>query len=155
MPKKCVGVSLRATLQRMGSLVAVFLLLSIRPVLAQAASPAVPGHWIAYAQFVGEQFQDRLDAQDSAAALRLRTWMLAHQRVPASDLSDHVQSSAVLTLRVWVAPTGTVARLELASAGDEQMDADLWQLLAAEPLRDAPPADLLQPMTLELTLDVQ
>ncbi|MDH0051247.1 hypothetical protein [Comamonas terrigena] len=155
MRKKCMDVSLRSTWLRMWSLVAACLLCSIQPVCAQSASQVVPGHWIAYAQFVGEQFQDRLDAPDSPAAMRLRDWMLGHQRVPASDQPDQAPSSAVLTLRVWVAPSGKVAQLELMSAEHEQVDADLWQLLAAKPLRDAPPVDLLQPMTLELTLDMQ
>ncbi|MDH1291812.1 hypothetical protein N5C43_11140 [Comamonas terrigena] len=153
---RCVEVGLRAALQRMWSLVAVFLLCcSIQPVCAQTDSQAVPGHWMAYAQWVGEQFQGRLGSQDSPAAMRLRDWMSVRQRVPVSEQQGQARSAANLILQVWVAQTGKVARIELDSAEDGQVDADLWHLLAAEPLHNEPPADLLQPMVLELTLDLQ
>lgn len=144
--------SLWSLLRRVLGGMGLGLSLSTTPALAQGAVPqAIPAHWIAYAEQVSVQLQDRLADAGNAAVLRLHAWM--QQRVPAADKqSTRTASSAPLVLKLWVAPTGRVVRLEFESLGQAEADADLRQLLTEQPLREAPPADLRQPMALELRL---
>ncbi|MDR3005987.1 MAG: hypothetical protein LBV14_17355 [Acidovorax sp.] len=124
------------------------LTLSTTPVQAQfpAAQPSVPAHWVAYAQQVSAQFQEQLADAGNPAVLRLHAWMQERmQQASPAPL-------APLRLRVWVAPAGRVERLEFDSLGQAQADADLHELLSVPPLRERPPADLRQPMALELSL---
>ncbi|MDF3835950.1 YbaB/EbfC family DNA-binding protein [Cupriavidus basilensis] len=122
------------------------------PASAQAATqtPAqpVPQHWIRYAQLASTQFQARLGDQTDETVLRLQGWM--------QDRMLHASRQyppPPLTMRVWFAPTGRVERVEFASLGDPQADADLRALLAMRPLSEPPPPDMRQPIVLELALE--
>ena len=109
--------------------------------LPAASAQPVPQQWIGYAQMAGTQFEAWLSDPASDAAARLQAWMQGGQAVPPP-----------LIVRVWVAPSGQVQRVEFASLGQAQADADLRALLTARALPAAPPPDMRQPMMLELTL---
>lgn len=129
--------------------------LSTTPALAQTpaqAATAIPAHWMAYAQQVSEQFQDRLADSGNQAVLRLHAWMQERMQAVPTGARTAATQATPLVLRLWVGPAGQVERLEFDSLGKAEADADLRQLLSTEPLREAPPADLRQPMAMELAL---
>lgn len=134
--------------------VGIGITVSATPVLAQTparaqAQPAqpIPQHWVSYAQLVGNQLQDRLGDAQSEAVVRLHAWMQERilkegQAVPPGPL----------VVRLWIAADGSVSRLEFATLGQAQADADLRAVLTAEPLSEPPPRDMRQPMVLQLSL---
>jgi hypothetical protein len=114
--------------------------------VAQAPAP-VPQHWISYAQLVSNQFQAWLSDPANDTVVRLHTWMQDRllkegQPVPPPPL----------IARVWIAADGTVQRLDFASLGNDQADADLRALLVGQTLSEPPPIDMRQPMVLQLDL---
>ncbi|MBO9356981.1 YbaB/EbfC family DNA-binding protein [Bordetella petrii] len=112
-----------------------------------AAQSPVPQHWIAYAQLAGGQLQSWLSDETSEAALRLQEW--GRQRMSGSG-GAAIENAVVLQL--WVAADGAVERVEFASLGDAQADADLRQVLTAQSISEPPPKDMQQPMMLGVTL---
>ncbi len=136
-----------ARLLRLLGLLGIGLSVSTAPVMAQAPAPQVPPHWISYAQLVSNQFQDRLGDPASDTVVRLHGWM---QERLLKD-GQPVPPPAVI-VRVWIAAAGQVERLEFASLGQAQADADLRALLMSQPLSEPPPRDMRQPMVLQLTL---
>lgn len=115
--------------------------------LPAASAQPVPQQWIGYAQMAGTQFEAWLSDPASDAAARLQAWMQAR------SLQDGQPVPPPLIVRVWVAPSGQVQRVEFASLGQAQADADLRALMTARALPAAPPPDMRQPMMLELTLN--
>lgn len=134
--------------------VGIGITVSASPVLAQAPArpqtqptPAIPPHWISYAQLVGNQLQDRLGDAQNEAVVRLHGWM--QERILREG---QAAPPAPLVVRLWIAADGGVRRLEFASLGQAQADADLRTVLTAEPLSEPPPRDMRQPMVLQLSL---
>jgi hypothetical protein len=116
---------------------------------AQPAAPQlqVPQHWISYAQLVSNQFQARLSDPADDTVVRLHGWM--QERMLQQD---QTAPPPPLIVRVWVAASGKVERVEFASLGNAQADADLRTLLTAQPVTEPPPKDMRQPMVLQLKL---
>ncbi|WP_066266578.1 hypothetical protein [Hydrogenophaga palleronii] len=140
--------SLWAPMRRAIGRLGLGLTVSAAPALAQGeAVPSVPLHWSRYAEWVSQQFQARLSDPNNEAVLRLHGWMQAG--VP---LQPQAAREPSLVLRVWIAPTGEVARLAFDSLGNLLADGDLRSLITAEPLAKPPPQDMLQPMVLQLAL---
>lgn len=108
---------------------------------------AIPQHWISYAELVGNQLQDRLGDAQNEAVVRLHGWM--QERILKEGQAS---PPAPLIVRLWIAVDGGVRRLEFASLGQAQADADLRAVLTTEPLSEPPPRDMLQPMVLQLSL---
>lgn len=126
--------------------------LGLSAATATAAPPAqtpqpVPQHWISYANLASNQLQAALSDPASETVVRLHAWMQAR-------LLREGQSAppAPLVVRLWVAADGRVERVVFDPLGDLQADADLRSLLTAQPLAEAPPRDMLQPMVLQLVL---
>lgn len=122
------------------------------PVQAQPAPSArapVPQHWISYAELAGNQFQGRLSDPADETVQRLHAWMQQRLLEEGRTLPP-----PPLIVRVWVAPDGRPERVAFDSLGNAQADADLRQLLTAQPLSEPPPRDMRQPMVLQLTLKV-
>ena len=79
--------------------------------------------------------------------LRLHGWMQDRMQQGAPSAQP-----GPLVVRVWLAASGHVERVEFASLGNLQADGDLRKLLMAQPLSEPPPPDMRQPMVLQLTL---
>lgn len=117
-----------------------------------SAAPAVPQEWRIYADVAGDQLAARLGDPADAAAVRLHAWL-------SENFREHVQDHALepgrrvpsFVVQVWVAPSGQVRRVEAATLGHVQADADLRAVLTARPL-PAPPPHMRLPMVLELAL---
>lgn len=134
---------------KMVGVLGVGLTVSASPVSAAQppASPQpIPQHWISYAQMAGNQFEAWLSDPANDTVVRLHTWM--QERM----LKDGQPLPTPLVVRVWVAPSGKVERVEFASLGQIQADADLRSLMTAQSLSEPPPRDMRQPMVLQLTL---
>ena len=115
----------------------------------QAPAQPFPQHWMRYAQLASTQLQARLDDHADAAALRLQGWM--QDRLLPRQAAPHPAAS--LVMRVWLAPSGRVERVEFDSLGNAQADADLRAVLMTQALSEPPPPDMRQPMVMELALD--
>lgn len=112
------------------------------------AQQTVPAHWLRYALHVSKQLQQRLSDPADAAVQRLHGWM--QERVLAAD----TPLSQQLVARLWIAADGRVERLEFTPLGKAEADADLRGLLTAQPLEAGPPADMGQPLLLQLDLQL-
>ena len=77
---------------------------------------------------------------------RLHAWL---QQRDANDRLIGVRAPVVT--QVWIAPDGQVRRIEFATLGEAQADADLRALLTRR--LAAPPPDMRQPIVLQLSLD--
>jgi hypothetical protein len=133
----------RGLLHLLGS-VGLGLAVSSSPVSAQTAPP--PQNWISYAQLASNQFEGWLSDPENDTVQRLHAWM--QQRM----LQDGEPLSPSLITRVWVAADGRVNRVDFATLGNAQADADLRTLLTEQALSEPPPPDMRQPMVLQLTL---
>lgn len=122
--------------------------LAAAPLPPAQAQAAVPQHWISYAQLASGQFQSWLSDPENDAVVRL------HERLQQRMLDEQRNTPPEpVVVRVWVAPTGQVERVEFNTLGDAQSDADLRGVLSAQPLSEPPPRDMRQPMVLRLKLD--
>lgn len=151
-PKKTVFAVLSGIVQRgTGRLSTMLAALGVGMTVAAVQLPAasaqpVPAQWIAYAQMAGTQFEAWLSDPANDTAARLHAWMQER------SLQGGQPAPPPLIVRVWVAPSGQVQRVEFASMGQAQADADLRALMTTRALPAAPPPDMRQPMMLELTL---
>jgi hypothetical protein len=107
----------------------------------------VPQAWITYAQLVGEQFQQSLEAYDDTAN-ELHAFL--------EDRMQHPQVDAVpsmIEVRAWVGADGSVTRVAFDSLGDAQANDNLRAVLMAHAIGVAPPADMRQPLRVRLELE--
>jgi hypothetical protein len=115
---------------------------------AQTQTQTPPQHWLDYAQSTGDQFQAWLRDGSSGLVVRL------HAGLERRETNDRLMGTAVpVIVQVWISAQGWVERVEFESLGDPQADADLRALLSRQPLSTPPPADMRQPLVLQLTLD--
>lgn len=117
------------------------------PSSVTAAESQAPEHWLSYAQLVSNQFQTWLSDSGDESVVRLHAFM--QERMLQEGTSA---PPAALVVRVWIASSGKVERLEFASLGSAQADADLRSLLTSRPLSESPPPDMRQPLILQLDL---
>lgn len=111
-----------------------------------AQSQSVPQHWLDYARSASSEFQGWLSDGADERVRRLHAWL---QQRDTNDRLIGVPTPVVT--QVWIAPDGQVRRIEFASLGEAQADADLRALLTRR--LPAPPPDMRQPMVLQLSLD--
>lgn len=110
-----------------------------------AQSTAVPASWTSYAGLVGRQFQAWLMGDDDVA-------FRFHQFLEGRAVSATDTPPGPLLIKVWIGSEGQVTRLDFASLGAEEANADLRHLLTATPLSEPPPSDMRQPLMLRLNL---
>ncbi|WP_413460326.1 YbaB/EbfC family DNA-binding protein [Herbaspirillum huttiense] len=107
----------------------------------------VPQHWISYGEMVSNQFAQWLSDAQQEGVMELHTWL--QDRV----LKEGKPPLPPLVARVWISPQGMVERVELPSLGEARVDTRLRLLLSSSPLPEPPPADMRQPLVLQLSLD--
>lgn len=100
---------------------------------------AAPGAWQTFGTALRQRFEQRL-ADDDEAVLRLREAMARREG----------QSSQML-VRTWIAPGGTIERLSFDSIDESDVTVNLRAVLASV-VMPPPPADMLQPLHLRLSL---
>jgi hypothetical protein len=118
----------------------------IAPAPAQNAgylpSHSAPDSWRRYALLAQRQLRDRLAVDDDMTR----------------DLRKHLQrsgspSAPLAIVAIWVGPDGRIDRVE-ADGVDGETRRALDLILSDEKLVAAPPADMLQPMRVKLSLAV-
>lgn len=115
------------------------------PVIAQGsdyrAAGAVPAAWQEFAKQLQRRFEQRLAADDDAVR-RFQDEMAKRGEGDASATS--------LTVRTWILPSGKIERIEV-DGPDRDIAANLSTLLVNGDV-GSPPADMLQPLHLRLSL---
>ncbi|MBR1221252.1 hypothetical protein JQ557_24850 [Bradyrhizobium sp. U87765 SZCCT0131] len=116
------------------------------PAVAQRAdfqsATAAPAAWQAFARQLQSQFQQQLAADDTVAR-QVRDG-IAGQAVVESGRPSSV------VVRTWILPSGRVERVDFDGL-EPDVAAPLRALLARDNV-GAPPADMLQPLHLRLSL---
>ncbi|MEW6639084.1 MAG: hypothetical protein AB1586_01170 [Pseudomonadota bacterium] len=114
------------------------------PAVAQRAdfqsAAAAPAAWQAFAKQLQSQFQQQLAGED-VAARQVRDSMAGHG-ADASPVS--------VVVRAWILPSGTVEKIDF-----DNLEPDVARPLRTLLIRDnvgSPPADMLQPLHLRLSL---
>lgn len=139
--------SLKTFAKRLGlGMAAAGALAPAGPAAAQTAayrpSDGVPAAWRDFALLVKSRLQDWL-AQDDEPVLHFRASLDAHSK------SD--RGAPTIVARVWIMADGKVERAEFD--GLEAADAvELRAILAQKNVGAAPPADMMQPLHLRLSL---
>jgi hypothetical protein len=135
---------------RLRRAVATFMGLALSGAAAVAAQPAaVPQHWVSYAQLLGNQFQAWLGDDANPAVVRVHELMGGPK-----DAGDAVAAAAQpVVAKVWVDATGRVERVEFPTLIDTRVRDALTEVLANRSLAEAPPADMRQPLVLQLKLE--
>ncbi|MGH6612749.1 hypothetical protein [Sphingomonas sp.] len=115
------------------------------PVQRTVAANAAPAAWLAYAEQVNVLVTGWLSGSDPAA-LHLRADLDATRA--AAD-----QSSAPLTLRLWIDARGSITRVQMDPIAPDRPIADIDGLLVGRTIGTAPPKDMLLPLRLAVQLD--
>lgn len=111
-----------------------------------SARSDVPAHWVSYAQLVSNQLQVWLSDDDVPAARRLHDWL-------EIQASEEGRAPGSVVVRIWIAESGQVEKLEATSLGDPVIDDSLCAVLTGQPLAEPPPKDMRQPLILRLVLN--
>jgi hypothetical protein len=111
---------------------------------AYRSASAAPASWQEFAKQLQVRFAQRLVSDDEGAA-KFRDYLTKRAEAGITPLKPGV--------RVWVLPNGKVERLEFDGLGDDDVAVNLRALLMRGNV-GAPPADLLQPLHLRLSLQL-
>lgn len=104
------------------------------------SATTAPASWQSLATELKDRFEERLGA-DNDGARRMRDAVTKFEQ----------QSTLMLVVRAWIAPTGKVERLEFDGLDDADIAVELRALLASVAV-SPPPSDMLQPLHLRLSL---
>ncbi|MBB5051847.1 MULTISPECIES: hypothetical protein [Afipia] len=107
---------------------------------AYRSAASAPATWQNFAGELKGSFENRL-AGDAAAARRLHEALAKHDK----------HSSETLVVRSWVTSAGKIERLEFDGIDDVDIIVGLRALLASVVV-SPPPADMLQPLHLHLSV---
>lgn len=126
--------------------VAAGALLSSAPLAAQTLayrpSDGAPAAWREFALLVKSRLQEWLARDDDEAARHFRTSLDAHSKADRAP---------TIVARIWVTADGKIERAEFD--GLEVADAvELRAILAQKNIGAPPPADMMQPLHLKLSL---
>lgn len=102
-----------------------------------------PASWVQFAALVKFRFEEWIAANDSTAA-RFRTYLKIH-----AGTSDGPPSS--LTVRTWVNPDGSVARVSFPALTDPVATKDLHTILTRGNIGEPPPPEMVQPLNLRFS----
>jgi len=112
--------------------------------LGYRSGVAVPAAWKRYAELVQFRFVEWMSG-DAEAAYRFHLFM-------ENRVIDSAEPPAALTVKTWIGDDGIVRRIDFPSLGDAQAEEDLREVLVGQDIGEAPPADMLQPLYLRLSL---
>ena len=104
------------------------------------ASAAAPAEWRAYAQRLQGLFRDELSDDDIIRSLAAARDRAAAEKLPTT-----------FTVRAWITQDGKIARLEFSGLDETTTSAVRARLMRTD-VGTSPPADMLQPIHLKLSL---
>jgi hypothetical protein len=107
------------------------------------AAAVAPAAWQSFAHELQSRFEQRLAADDKGAR--------AFQDEIAKRKAGPDAASLKITVRTWVSPDGKVERLAFGASDDANIAEGLRALLTGVQV-GPPPADMLQPLQLRMSL---
>ena len=105
---------------------------------------SVPPSWKQFAKLVQYRFETWLGA-DEEVANRFRSYL--------ASLGKEEGAPPTLVVRAWLNPDGTIERVSFAALKDARADADLRTILTRGNIGEAPPPEMLQPLSLRFSLN--
>jgi hypothetical protein len=106
----------------------------------------VPPSWKQFAKLVQYRFETWVSA-DEEVANRFRSYLTNSAKEDGTPPS--------LVVRAWLNPDGTVERVSFAALKDPRADADLRTILTRGNVGEAPPPEMLQPISLRFSLNLK
>lgn len=106
----------------------------------------VPPSWKQFAKLVQYRFETWVTA-DEEVANRFRSYLAN------SGKEDGAPPS--LVVRAWLNPDGTIERVSFPALKDARADADLRIILTRGNIGEAPPPEMLQPISLRFSLNLR
>lgn len=104
----------------------------------------VPPTWIQFSKLVKYRFEQWIGSDDPIAA-RFRVYIKVHTGRPDGP-------PALMTVRAWINPNGTVAQVSFPEFKDAGATKDLRTILVRGNVGESPPPDMLQPLNLRFSL---
>ena len=152
MRTRCFSGFRRVTWVRAAALLGFLLnAAAAQPLSAQTLDFRDPGKappsWQQFAKLVKFRFEEWV-AADDGTAIRFRAYLKIHRGAPDGP-------PPALTVRAWINPNGTVARVSFPPFGDASATKELQTILTRGNIGEAPPPDMLQPIHLRFSLDVK
>ncbi|MGO4683751.1 hypothetical protein [Hyphomicrobium sp. 2TAF46] len=108
------------------------------------SSERAPPSWTQFAKLVKYRFETWVSGIDPQAA-RFRVYVKAH-------MGREDGPPPVLTVKVWVNPDGSIARVSFAEFKDKGATEDLRAILMRGNVGEPPPSDMLQPLNLRFAI---
>jgi hypothetical protein len=139
---------------RYGFIALCVLVLSVFPIIAPASVAAqgldyrdpsnVPPSWKQFAKLVQYRFETWVTA-DEEVANRFRSYL--------TNAGKEDGAPPTVVVRAWLNPDGTVERVSFPALRDARADADLRTILTRGNIGEAPPPEMLQPLSLRFSLN--
>lgn len=108
---------------------------------APVAAAQAPAAWIAYAETATEAVSAWLE-EDSAPSVAVRTYLGAAE----AEAGD----SHPLQLKLWIDAEGRVSRIDFAPFAHAEANTAMKDALVGRAFASPPPADMLQPLRIEV-----
>ncbi len=109
------------------------------------APDKAPPSWLQFAKLVKYHFETWI-AADEPVANRFRAYA-------ADQAGKDGGSPRTLVVRAWLNPDGSVERVSFPPLPDPQADEDLHAILKGGNVGEAPPPEMLQPLSLRFSLN--
>lgn len=107
----------------------------------------VPPAWVQFSKLVKYRFEEWIGSTDPIAA-RFRIYLKVHA-------GKEDGPPAMLTVRAWINPDGTVARVSFPAFKDAGATEDLRTILTRGNVGERPPPEMLQPLHLRFSLNLK
>jgi hypothetical protein len=108
---------------------------------------SAPPSWGQFAKLVQYRFETWIGA-DEEIANRFRAYLIQHA-------GKEDGPPLALVVRAWLNPDGTVERVTFPALKDARAEADLRTILTRGNIGEAPPPEMLQPLSLRFSLNLK
>lgn len=106
----------------------------------------VPPSWKQFAKLVQFRFETWVTADEEVAS-RFRSHMI--------NAGKEDGAPPTLVVRAWLNPDGTIEKVSFPALKDAQANADLRTILTRGNIGEAPPPEMLQPISLRFSLNLR
>lgn len=106
----------------------------------------VPPSWKQFSKLVQYRFETWVTA-DEEVANRFRSYL--------TNAGKEEGAPPTLVVRAWLNPDGTIERVSFPALKDARADADLRTILTRGNIGEAPPPEMLQPISLRFSLNLK
>jgi hypothetical protein len=106
----------------------------------------VPPSWKQFAKLVQFRFETWVGA-DEEVANRFRSYLMKAGKDEGAP--------PTMVVRAWLNPDGTIEKVSFPALKDAQADADLRAILTRGNIGEAPPPEMLQPLSLRFSLNLR